>query len=89
VASVGPVRSQTFLPGEGDYPNSIMVFPTKSTFVLEGVMAGTSVITFMPQKQGQVVKQILYNGQDITETGLLTKPGDEIEGVTIVIGNET
>ncbi len=82
-------QAESFHVGEGDYAGSLMVFPTKSTFVFEGVMAGNTLIKFEPKKENQVVKRILYNGQDITESGLLAEPGDEIEGVTIVIGNET
>ncbi|MFQ5790283.1 MAG: hypothetical protein ACE5JI_07360 [Acidobacteriota bacterium] len=82
-------RGVSFMPGEGDYASSIMVFPTHNTFVFEGVMAGHTLVSFAPQKEDQVVKRIVYGGEDITHTGLVTKPGEEITDVTIVIGNDS
>ena len=75
----------SFSQGEGDYDGSQMIFPTKSTFVIQGVMPGHTMISFYPKKEGCEVVEILYNGQSIMETGIETKPGQEIEDVTIVI----
>jgi len=76
----------SFDSGEGDYSGGEMLFPTKSTFILQGLMPGQTLITFLPKTEGQIVKEILYNGQNIMETGIETKPGQEIKDVTIVIG---
>ena len=75
-----------FYSGEGDYVGGNMIFPTKSSFILRGMMPGQTMISFSPKKEDQVVKKILYNGKNIMETGIETKPGEEIEDVTIVIG---
>lgn len=80
---------ESFQLGDGDYDSSRMVFRTRSTFVLEGVMAGTTLIKFEPKKEGQVLKRILYEGRGITETGLVTQPGQEATDVIIVIGAES
>ena len=64
-----------------------MLFPTKSTFVIQGVMPGHTLIGFSPQKEGQKVAEILYDGRNVMESGIKTKPGQEIN-VTIVIGAE-
>ena len=74
-----------FTQGEGDYDGSQMIFPTKSTFVIQGVMPGHTMISFYPKKEGCEVVEILYNGQSIMETGIETIPGQEMEDVTIVI----
>jgi len=76
----------SFYSGEGDYNGGDMIFPTKSTFILQGMMPGQTLITFSPKKEGQIIKEILYNGQNIMETGIETKSGEEIKDVTIVIG---
>jgi len=75
----------TFNGGEGDYEEEYMDFPTLSTFVIEGMIPGKTVLRFHPKSQGQTLKEILYNGQNIMETGIETKPGEEIKDVTIVI----
>lgn len=75
----------SFSQGEGDYDDGQMIFPTESTFVIQGMMPGHTMISFFPKKEGCEVVEILYNGQSIMETGIETKPGQEIEGVTIVI----
>jgi beta-lactamase regulating signal transducer with metallopeptidase domain len=75
-----------FTGGEGDYEEEYMAYPTPGTFVIEGMMPGHTVLSFHPKLDGQVVKAILYNGQDVKETGLETKPDEVIEGVTIVVG---
>ena len=75
-----------FLPGEGDYDHCEMVFPTRSTFVFQSMKPGHTLITFSPQEEGKKVIKILHNGQNIIESGIQTKPGQEIKDVTIVIG---
>ena len=75
-----------FQPGEGNYGETQMVFPTYTTFVLQGMMPGQTIITFAPQKQGQTVKEIICNGQNIMETGIETIAGQDVNDVQIVIG---
>jgi hypothetical protein len=77
-----------YIPGEGDYDRSEMVFPTRSTFVFQSMKPGHTRITFSPQKEGQKVIKILHDGRDIMKSGLDTKPGQEIKDVTIVIGTK-
>lgn len=75
-----------FLLGLGNYNESEMIFPTRSTFIVQGFIAGKTKVIFMPMEKGCFVKEILYNGQNIVDTGIETKPGDEIKDVTVVIG---
>lgn len=72
----------TFYLGDGDYTDGEMVFPTTSTFIAQGVMPGHTTFQFTPQK----ITKILHAGQDILNSGIDTKPGQEIKDVTIVIG---
>jgi hypothetical protein len=74
-----------FAQGQGDYNNGEMIFPTSGTFVFQGMMPGKTKISFEPKEEGSSVKEILYNGQNIKDTGLETSPGQEIKDVTIVI----
>ena len=78
----------TFAAGEGDYQGGEMIFPTKSTFVVQGMMPGKTTLDFSPMKEGQKVVKILCHGQNIMESGIETKPGQEIKDVTIVIGKK-
>jgi len=50
------------------------------------MIPGKTIFRFHPKTEGQIVKEILYNGQDIMESGIETKPGQQIKDVTIVIG---
>ena len=75
----------SFHRGQGDYGSAEMLFPAMNTFVIEGMMPGKTIISFSPMKEGCKVLKILYNGRNIRETGLETKPGQEIKDVTIVI----
>ena len=45
------------------------------------------MIDFSPKKEGQEVKEILHDGQNVMKSGLESKPDQEIENVTIVIGS--
>jgi hypothetical protein len=74
--------------GEGDYDRSEIVFPTKSTFVFQSLKPGYTFIEFLPQKEGQKVVKILFNGQDVLKSGIETKPGEDVKDVTIVIGKQ-
>ncbi len=76
----------SFARGEGDYKDGEMLFPTKSTFIIQGMMPGHTRIEFSPQKERQKVVKILQAGRDIMKSGIDTKPGQEIKDVTIVIG---
>ena len=78
----------SFALGEGGYDNSQMLFPTKKTFVIQDMMPGHTMITFSPKKERRKVVKILYDGRDIMESGIVTKPGQEIKDVTIVIGKQ-
>ena len=75
----------TFSDGEGDYESEYMVFPTPSSFIIEGVKPGKTILHFSPQIEGQTVKEILYHGENITKTGIETQSDQEIKDVTIVI----
>lgn len=78
----------TFLRGEGDYDCDQAVFPTRSTFLIQGMMPGHTMIGLSPKKENQKVVKILYDGRDILESGIDTKAGDEIKDVTIVVGTD-
>jgi protocatechuate 3,4-dioxygenase beta subunit len=71
--------------GQGDNIYSKMVFPTKSSFLLPAVLPGKVKIEFYPRKRGQKLSRILYQGRDISETGLDAAPGQQIKDVKIVI----
>ena len=87
--NVAPYLGGFFALGEGGYRNGDMHFPTKSTFVIQGMMPGNTTIGFLPNKERQKVLKILYGGRDILKSGVETKPGEEIKNVTIVIGTAT
>jgi beta-lactamase regulating signal transducer with metallopeptidase domain len=78
----------SFALGEGVYESSQMIFPTKSTFLIQGMMPGRTMIGFSPNKEGQMVVKILHDGQDIMDETFNTKPGQEVKDVTIVIGTK-
>ena len=63
-----------------------MIFPTKSTFIIQGMMPGHTMLSFSPNKEKQKVVKILHDGQDILKSGIDTKPGQEIKEFTIVVG---
>lgn len=75
----------TFNPGAGDYEEEYMDFPTPSTFIVEGMLPGQTVLLFHPQASDLVVQSILYKGQDIINTGLDTQADRQVEDVTILI----
>ena len=78
-----------FSLGDGNYyDNAQMLFPTKSTFIIQGLMPAHTMLGFSPQKEKQKVVKILYDGRDIMKSGIDTKPGQEIKDVTIVIGTD-
>jgi len=76
----------SFFRGEGDYSRGQMIFATRSTFVIQGMMPGHTMMSFYPMKEGCEVLKILCNGRNIMETGIETQPGQEIKDVTIVSG---
>jgi beta-lactamase regulating signal transducer with metallopeptidase domain len=78
----------SFQPGRGDYASGEMIFPTKSTFIFQGMMPGQTMINFAPKAEGLEVEEILYNGQNIMETGIETQAGQDINDVTIVVGKQ-
>jgi len=75
----------SFHRGQGDYGSAEMLFPAENTFIAEGMMPGKTIINFSPKKEGCNVLEILYNGRNIMETGIETKPGQKIKDITIVI----
>ena len=83
--NVEPNTPGTFLLGEGDYDCDQAVFPTRSTFIIQGMMPGHTMIGLSPNKEKQKVVKILSGGRDILTSGIDTKPGDKIEDVTIVV----
>jgi beta-lactamase regulating signal transducer with metallopeptidase domain len=84
--TVRDASGSSFNSGEGPYCTGDMLFPTKSTFVIQGMMPGHTILGFMPQKEGQKLAEIRCDGRDITKSGIDTKPGQELRNVTIVIG---
>jgi beta-lactamase regulating signal transducer with metallopeptidase domain len=78
----------TFQPGQGDYATGEMVFTTKNSFIFQGMMPGQTIIGFLPKAEGWEVKEILYNGQNIMHIGIETRPGQDINDVTIVVGKQ-
>ena len=55
-----------------------MDFPTASTFVIEGMLPGQTVLSFDPKASDLVVQSILYKGQDVRWAGFDTgsRPAD-------------
>jgi hypothetical protein len=82
-------------PGDADFSvqghctGGYLTFPTKSTFVIQGMIPGQTTFRLLPNKEGQRLVKILYEGRDITKSGIQTKPGQEIKDVTFVIGPGT
>ena len=77
-----------FAPGEGDYNDGQMLFPTQSTFIIQGMMPGQTMLSFYPKKEESEVVGIPHNGQNTMVTGIETMPGQQIGDVTIVIGTQ-
>ncbi len=80
----GRARGWLYL-GKGEYPDGEMVFPTKSTFIIQGVKPGHT--TFQVEYLQKAAK-ILRAGQDILDSGIDTEPGQEIKDITIVIAEQ-
>ncbi len=80
--SDGMARGWLYL-GKGAYPDGQMIFPTESTFIVQGMMPGHTTFQF---ESLQKIAKILHAGQDILDSGIDTEPGQEIKDVTIVIG---
>ena len=78
----------SFYLGEGDYSGGEMIFPTTSTFIIQGMMSGHTMLSFSPKKEGCKVLKILHDGRNVMESGIETEPGQEIRDVTIVIGTQ-
>ena len=86
--NVGKMSGSILPVGEGGYGIGEMIFPTKSTFAIHGMMPGHTKFQFEPKAKDQEVLEIRYDGRNIKETRIETKPGDEMKDVTIVIGKE-
>jgi hypothetical protein len=84
-AFIGTSPGMSLPCGEGPHTNYLMLFPSKTTFVFQALLPGNTTFMFMPQKVGQKVAEIRYQGRDVKSSGLLIKPGQEIRGLTIVI----
>lgn len=78
----GMARGWLYL-GKGEYPAGEMIFPTKSTFIIQGMTPGNT--TFQVEYMQKAAKKILHAGQDILKSGIDTEPGQEIKDITIVI----
>lgn len=74
-----------FSGGAGDYEDEQMDFPTASTFIVEGMLPGQTLLNFDPKTSGLAVQSILYKGQDVRWTGFDTGADRQIEDITIVI----
>jgi beta-lactamase regulating signal transducer with metallopeptidase domain len=85
-ATVGDSMT-SFCPGEGDYASKYMIFPTESTFLVQGMMPGKTMLEFTPKMEGKRVLKILYQGQDIRNQSINTVPDQEIKNIQIVIGS--
>jgi hypothetical protein len=72
--------------GEGDQPSSMMVYPTRDTFLIEAMMPGETRIQFSPRDPRGRVLEILHNGKNIKNELVSTEPGQELKDVTIVVG---
>ena len=84
---VNEYSAGSFCSGEGSYQSRHMVFPTPSTFLIQGMMPGRTQFTFLPkEKEGRAARRILLFGNDIKESGIETKAGQTVEDLTIVIG---
>lgn len=76
----------SFKYGDGDYNSANMLFPTTDTFIIQGILPGNTTLNFYIKEEAREVKKILYNGREITGNPIETAPGEQIEGVSIVIG---
>jgi hypothetical protein len=65
-----------------------MTFPTKSTFLIQGMMPGRTSLHFSPIKEQQKVAKILHDGHDILKSSIETTAGQQIKDITIVIGTD-
>jgi hypothetical protein len=78
--------STSFILGEGDYSQATMLFPTPSTLLVAGLAPGPTKGVLQPKKLG-VEASILDGDRDVTETGLVTTAGSELDGLVIVVGD--
>jgi protocatechuate 3,4-dioxygenase beta subunit len=81
-------NSLFYQQGEGDNRGTIMLYPTKCTFLLPAVLPGSTTIRFniYTRDKDQRVSKILYQGKDILRSGFDTQAGREIKDVSIVVG---
>ena len=63
-----------------------MFFPHEKHVHIQGMKPGHTTIQFSPKKEGREVAEIRHDWADIIDSGIDTKPGQEINDVTIVIG---
>jgi beta-lactamase regulating signal transducer with metallopeptidase domain/protocatechuate 3,4-dioxygenase beta subunit len=77
--------SAFFEGGAGDYEDEHMNFPSASTFSVDGMLPGGTLLTFEPKTTGWAVQSILYQGRDVRWTGFDTGTEREVEDITIVI----
>ena len=82
---IGTSPGMSLPSGEGPHTRYHMLFPSKSTFVFQALLPGYTKFTFMPKKVGHKVAEIRYEGRNVNRSGLVTKPGQEIRDLTIVI----
>lgn len=84
--TVAEKKPVTFIGGSGDYHFEEMSFPTTSTFLIEGMLPGSTFVKFEPKASDLMVQSILYKGKDIGPAGFETTLADrEVQDVTIVL----
>lgn len=75
-----------FMGGSGDYSGEIMDSPTPSTFRIDGVLPGQTLLTFDPKAPDLTVQSINYEGRNIMPDGFTTSLAQrEVKDVTIVL----
>ena len=83
------IRSAAFfVASEGDYGEQRMLYPSKSSFVIYGMAPGNTQFTFKTKIKNIDVIKIVYQGKDITKSGLVTQSGTTVSGIEIVIDKQ-
>ena len=63
-----------FAPGKGDYDDGEMIFPTKSTFILQGIMPGHTIVKFFSPERRPESRENPPSRRDIMESGITPNP---------------
>ena len=76
----------SFSPTEGDYRDAKMIFPTKSTFEIYGLMPGDTTLSFDPKRPNWQFIRIRTGGKDLPTMGKFkTTAGEVLEDVELVV----